>query len=196
MTKPDPNTYWVSPGKLLAGEYPGYPSGAQARLKLRAFLNAGVRHFVDLTETDEPLESYQPLLRAEAQNLGVAVTYARIPIRDYSVPQRPDVMRRILDTINANVKRDGVTYVHCWGGIGRTGLVVACWLQEHGRTADEALAELARLWQTNQKSNRRPSSPETAAQVAWVRHWHRHTAPVTRSSHARISRRAMVSRWG
>jgi hypothetical protein len=180
MTKPDPNTYWVLPGKLLAGEYPGHPSRAQAKVRLRAFLNAGIRHFVDLTEADEPLENYQPLLMAEAQNLRVAVTYARIPIRDYSVPQRPDVMRRILDTINADVEQDGITYVHCGGGIGRTGLVVACWLQEQGRTADEALAELARLWQTNQKSNRRPSSPETAAQVAWVRHWHRHTAPVTR----------------
>jgi hypothetical protein len=180
MTKPDPNTYWVLPGKLLAGEYPGHPSRAQAKVRLRAFLNAGIRHFVDLTEADEPLENYQPLLMAEAQNLRVAVTYARIPIRDYSVPQRPDVMRRILDTINADVEQDGITYVHCGGGIGRTGLVVACWLQEQGRTADEALAELARLWQTNQKSNRRPSSPETAAQVAWVRHWRRHTAPVIR----------------
>ena len=178
MTKPDPNTYWVLPGKLLAGEYPGHPSLAQAKLKLRGFLDAGIRHFVDLTEADEPLESYEALLMAEAQSLRVSVTYARIPIRDYSVPQRPDVMRRILDTINANVKQGGVTYVHCWGGIGRTGLVVACWLQEQGRTADEALAELGRLWQTSQKSNRRPSSPETAAQVAWVRQWprHRHTA--------------------
>jgi protein-tyrosine phosphatase len=173
MTKPDPNTYWVLAGKLLAGEYPGHVSRAQARVKLRAFLNAGIRHFVDLTEPDE-LEAYQALLTVEAQSLRVAVTYARIPIRDYSVPQRPDVMHRILDTINANVERDGITYLHCWGGIGRTGLVVACWLQEQGRTADEALAELARLWQTNQKSKRRPSSPETAAQLAWVRHWHRH----------------------
>ena len=97
MTKPDPNTYWVLPGKLLAGEYPGHPSRAQAKVRLRAFLNAGIRHFVDLTETDEALESYQPLLMAEAQNLRVAVTYVRIPIREYSVPQRPDVMRRILD---------------------------------------------------------------------------------------------------
>lgn len=179
MTKPDPNTYWVLPGKLLAGEYPGHPSRAQAKLRLYGFLNAGVRHFVDLTEADEPLESYYPLLLAEAQILRAAVTYTRIPIRDYSVPQRPDVMCRILETINANLKRDGITYVHCCGGIGRTGLVVACWLQEQGRTADEALAELARLWQANQKNDRRPKSPETAAQVAWVRRWHRHRHRVT-----------------
>ena len=130
MTKPDPNTYWVLPGKLLAGEYPGNPSPAQAKLRLRRFLNAGVRHFVDLTEADELLENYRSLLTAEAQILHVAVTYTRISIRDYSVPQRPDVMRRILDTINANVEQDGITYVHCWGGMGRTGLVVDCWLHE------------------------------------------------------------------
>ena len=34
-------------------------------------------------------------------------------------------------------------YVHCWGGIGRTGTVVGCWLVRHGMTGDEALAEFA-----------------------------------------------------
>jgi ADP-ribosyl-[dinitrogen reductase] hydrolase len=32
--------------------------------------------------------------------------------------------------------------------VGRTGLVVGCWLQEHGRTPDDALAELSRKWST------------------------------------------------
>jgi hypothetical protein len=43
--KPDPNTYWVVPGKLLAGEYPGAQDPEGARRLLRRFLQAGVRSF-------------------------------------------------------------------------------------------------------------------------------------------------------
>jgi hypothetical protein len=63
--KPDSNTYWVVPGKLLAGEYPGARDSEEARKRLRSFLNAGVRHFIDLTEAGE-LEPYAELLAEEA----------------------------------------------------------------------------------------------------------------------------------
>ncbi|MBV9490630.1 MAG: dual specificity protein phosphatase family protein [Verrucomicrobia bacterium] len=178
MTKPDPNTYWVVPDKLLAGEYPGHLSAVAAREKLRAFLDAGVRHFVDLTQAGE-LEDYREILLAEAKALGAEVTYRRVPIQDFSVPEGPDAMASILDAIDAGWAREGVTYVHCWGGIGRTGLVIACWLQKQGRTADEALAELAQLWQASDQSKRYPNSPETAAQVAWVRNWRGKTTTTT-----------------
>jgi hypothetical protein len=55
--KPDPNTYWVVPGKLLAGEYPGARDPEESRQRLRKFLAAGVRHFIDLTEAGELLTS-------------------------------------------------------------------------------------------------------------------------------------------
>ena len=58
--------------------------------------------------------------------------------------------------------------MHCWGGVGRTGLVVACWLQEHGRTPAAALAELSEKWRTVKKSVRKRESPETQTQVDWV----------------------------
>jgi hypothetical protein len=44
------NTYWVVPGKFLAGEYPGDKDLVKAREKINRFLEVGVRHFVDLTE--------------------------------------------------------------------------------------------------------------------------------------------------
>jgi hypothetical protein len=52
-TKPDPNTYWVVTGKLLAGEYPGDRDPEEAGSRLRRFLAAGVCHFIDLTEAGE-----------------------------------------------------------------------------------------------------------------------------------------------
>ena len=43
--KPDPNTYWVVPGKLLAGEYPGARDSEEAGSRLRKFLAAGSPSF-------------------------------------------------------------------------------------------------------------------------------------------------------
>ena len=171
--KPDPNTYWVVPGKLLAGEYPGAPDSEEARQRLRRFLDIGVRHFIDLTEAGE-LEPYADLLMEEAD---VETTYERIPIRDVSVPEEPKTVAEIIATIDRGITEGGITYVHCWGGVGRTGLAVACWLQERGRTPDEALAELADQWRSCAKSLRKPDSPETAEQVRWVKEW-----PVYRST--------------
>ena len=97
--------------------------------------------------------------------------HRRLSIRDLDVPRSRDEMSRILDEIDAALALGHTVYVHCWGGIGRTGTVVGCHLVRHGLTGDEALAAIARLWPTMQKSHRRDRSPETAAQHAWVRGW-------------------------
>ena len=171
--KPDPNTYWVEPAKLLAGEYPGAPDPEEARRRLRRFLAAGVRHFIDLTEVGE-LEPYAGLLAEEADS---RTSYERIPIRDVSVPDEPQTVAEIIAAIDRAIAEGGITYVHCWGGVGRTGLAVACWLQERGQTPDEALRDLADKWRSCAKSKRMPNSPETAEQVRWVKEW-----PVYRST--------------
>jgi len=169
--KPDPNTYGVVRGKLLAGEYPGAIDSEGARRKLRRFLEAGVRHFIDLTEAGE-LKPYAELLAEEAGS--IATSYERIPIRDVSVPKEPQTVARVISAIDRAIVEGGITFVHCWGGVGRTGLAVACWLQEQGRTPDEALAELSKKWCTSAKSERKPSSPETPEQVKWVKEWPRY----------------------
>jgi protein-tyrosine phosphatase len=138
--RPDPNTYWVVPSKLLAGEYPGALDLEEARAKLRRFLDAGVRHFVDLTEVGE-LKPYAALLVEEAGS--IETSYERIPIRDVDVPKEAQTMVKIIDAVDRAIATGGIAYLHCWGGVGRTGLAVACWLQDQGRTPDEALAELA-----------------------------------------------------
>ena len=162
--RPDPNTYWVIEGRFLAGEYPGARDLAQARVKVAAFLNASITTFIDLTEPHE-LAPYESLLPR------VDIEYHRFSIRDLGVPPDARYMHGILDAIDAALAAGRNVYVHCWGGIGRTGTVVACWLQRHGRSPDEALQELAHFWQTVAKRHRRPHTPETGEQVAWVRNW-------------------------
>ena len=167
---PIPDSYWLVPGKLLAGEYPGAPSDNKARLKLRAFLNAGVTYFLDLTQEDEKgLRPYAPLLSDEAENIKRAVVHRRFAIRDVSIPSL-DLMREIQQFISDALNEGHVLYFHCWGGIGRTGTVAGCFLVEQGMSGDEALAQIERL--------RRPTpdgyipSPTTGEQVSFVKNWH------------------------
>ena len=98
--RPFSNCYWVEPGRLLAGEYPGAPAADQARHKLRALLLAGLTDFVDLTEADEPLRPYAELLQTEAASLGLAVTHTRLAVPDMGVPAAAAQMTRILDTLD------------------------------------------------------------------------------------------------
>jgi ADP-ribosyl-[dinitrogen reductase] hydrolase len=170
VPRPNPNTYWVIHGKFLAGEYPGDKELAKAREKINRFLEVGVRHFVDLTEFGE-LVPYEAVLSEQSRAASIAATYQRFPMRDVSVPRDAAQLGEILLTIDRRIREGGTVFLHCWGGVGRTGLVVGCWLQEHGRTPDDALAELSRKWSTVAKSSEKPASPETIGQVNWVKTW-------------------------
>lgn len=166
LDAPIPNTYWVIPGSFLAGEYPRTPSLETSRIKLRTLLDAGMACFVDLTTPEDGLEPYVSLIQ-ELDGKGVA--YHRFPIPDVSVPEDTATMRRILDVIDGELARDRKVYVHCWGGIGRTGTVVGCWLaRHHGR--EKALALLEARWRACSKSAER-ESPETAQQRQYIQLW-------------------------
>jgi hypothetical protein len=169
--RPHLNCYWLVPGVLLAGEYPRTNEEASSRAKLRATLQAGVRHFVDLTEAREGLLHYDTLLQQEAAALGVAVSHERHAIRDLDVPSDPDALRDL--TTRLRTPREGATYVHCWGGIGRTGTVIGCLLVDLGFSGQQALDLIALKWQVMEKRHRQPQSPQTEAQHEFVRAWER-----------------------
>ena len=163
----DPDCYWVEPGVLLAGEYPGDWDEEAARAKLRGLLEAGVRTFVDLTEPDE-LEPYDTLLYDEAARLGLSVQYHRRPVRDLDVPSTP-AMRRTLAIVSAAVSEGAPVYVHCRGGIGRTGTVVGCWLVDQGLGGDEALSAIED--RRRHARSRFIPSPQTDEQREFVQTW-------------------------
>ena len=168
--RPIPNSYWVVQGRFAAGEYPGAVDPGVAASKVRAVLEAGIDCFIDLIEEGELLP-YRYIVDEEAGRLGRNVEWVRHPIADVSVPNGPGEMAGILDAIDSVLAEGRSVYVHCWGGVGRTGTVVGCWLVRHGRTGDGALAELGKLWQGVEKSPYRPVSPETREQHEYVRQW-------------------------
>lgn len=165
--QPITHCYWVVPGKLLAGEYPRALDEVASRAKIDALVGAGVTAFIDLTEAGEGLLPYAYLLGAYA---GQGVTHQRFPVRDASTPRSKQATAATLDAIDAHLQQGRTVYVHCWGGIGRTGTIVGCWLARHGHAGERALLRLRELWQACPKSAWR-TSPETDAQEQYVIEW-------------------------
>lgn len=172
MKKPElpiRESYWVKPGRFLAGEYPAAPYIERARERLGGLLDAGIDTFFDLTLVNE-LPPYLSILREEANKRGVKIQHVRFPILDHNIPPR-GTMTALLDTIDSALGRGRNLYIHCWGGIGRTGITVGCYLVRHGLTGEQALAELAEWWKDVPKSSYFPRSPETDRQVEFVKNW-------------------------
>jgi len=162
------NSYWVEPGRFLAGEYPGAGPEQAARGRIRKLLDAGIGCFIDLTMPGE-LEPYERWLPGPYGR--DAVTYIRKPVPDHALPEHPSHTREILDEIDAALGEGRVVYLHCRAGIGRTNLVVGCWLARHGRAGEAALERLNELWQSSGRARTWPSVPETSAQASYVRAW-------------------------
>ena len=53
LTTPFGESYWVVPGKSLAGLYPGDLMPEGTRKKLTSLMSVGIRHVVDLVPKDE-----------------------------------------------------------------------------------------------------------------------------------------------
>ena len=175
MDTPFSRSYWVLPGALLAGYYPGALEPGICEKKLAALLSAGIRVVINLMEPDEtdweghPFTPYVPLLEELARQRSVAVQCLRFPIRDGGVPE-PLLMQQILDALEAALGEGKPTYVHCWGGKGRTGTVVGCFLARRGLAAGEAVLEKITELRRSDARGHEPS-PETAAQCEMVRGW-------------------------
>ena len=159
--KPIENSYEVTKN-VFAGEYPRNKDDESSYAKLKQFESFGITHFVDLTEKGE-LRPYEHLLYEGA-------SYLRFPITDVYVPQSTESVRSLIAKITKAIKEYPKTkvYIHCWGGVGRTGLVVGCLLAELYKLGyDETLEKLEKLFAACPKSAYR-DTPETMEQRDFI----------------------------
>lgn len=148
-------------GAVYAGEYPGAKEENASKLKVAQLYRFGVRYFVDLTEEGE-LCPYESLLPSDA-------THYRFPIKDVSVPTDVEAVHRLLHKIDEWEKTGGYVYIHCWGGVGRTGTIAACYLLHKMPLPDAAQAlKMMRARFATMPKSKHKVSPETQSQVAFV----------------------------
>jgi atypical dual specificity phosphatase len=108
----------------------------------------GIEVLLSLTE-DPPRRSW-------VEEAGLLVFH--VPMVDMEAPG-PDQLGRCVSAITrANERNMGVA-VHCAAGLGRTGVVLACYFVDKGLTAPNAIARVRRL---------RPGSIETDEQAEAV----------------------------
>lgn len=163
ITRPLYQSYMITGhGIIFAGEYPGDKDDEVAKQKINQMLHFGIKHFIDLTEEHE-LYPYSQWLPEE-------VTYIRFPIRDCGTPKSISEVHKLLQRIEELKKQDGYTYIHCWGGVGRTGTIIACMLAEWREKAgiEDVLNCLRDCFSQMPKSTHR-QTPETKEQIDFIK---------------------------
>ena len=113
----------------------GYPSASE----MKTLQEYGVKYIIDLTTPHEKkrLDVYQ------AKDFGMV--YINFPIEDNFVPRDMNAFHEFIVWLGFTVdsmKQDEKIYIHCKGGHGRSGMIVACLLSFHyGRTSSDAIDE-------------------------------------------------------
>lgn len=96
-----------------------------------------------------------------------------VPVPDFSAPTAAQLAAALAAIDAAHAAGEGVA-VHCTGGLGRTGTVIACHLVRRGFGAEAAVAQVRAA---------RPGAIETAAQRACVRAYAAARAAERRGEH-------------
>jgi atypical dual specificity phosphatase len=134
---------WIEEGSLLGCPYP------RRDRSLAELSERGVSLLVNLHE-----RQHDPV-RLKHHGL----TEVHLPLRDFAAPSPEQIERGVAAIVEAQGAGE-VVAVHCGGGFGRTGTLLACYLiQRHGLDAAEAIQRVRKA---------RPGSVETREQAEAV----------------------------
>ena len=160
---------------MMAGCYPGSEDSTQAYRQLKGLVDHGIRHVVNLMESGERNRFGHPFVLCEDQMQSIAATaqcsisFDHMPIKDGGAPSRIE-MGRILDSIDGCIAANRPVYVHCLGGLGRTGTVVGCYLARHGAASGRNVIKM--IWDLRRNTlTQHLNSPETNQQMDLVESW-------------------------
>ena len=136
------NSYWVIPGEIMAGPFPGSYEDFNAKLRLRSLFDEGIRAFINLQEEGEMARSDKGYNENYWDFFRIFLKNSREPeidgglVRRFSIPDKTvpsvELMKEILNEIDDLHSKKVPLYIHCWGGLGRTATVVGCWMMRHG----------------------------------------------------------------
>lgn len=155
--------YEVIPGLLYAGACPWVNSIRNGQLS--DVLRLQIRDFITLRE-DLNIDE----VKSSSLELHQDISILQYSIQDFSVPEAR-LLREILDSILDNIASQRPVYISCAKGLGRTGLVIACFLSEfYGITGDQAIKQMNEL-RMQSAFEIDSESPETQEQINYVLNW-------------------------
>lgn len=91
--------------------------------------------------------------------------FISFPIPDHGLPRTDSDFEALIDKVAAEVAGGTAMAIHCYAGIGRTGMLAACVLHKLGIPAAEIFGTL--------KEARGYDMPETPEQRKWVENFFR-----------------------
>jgi len=169
MKLPFQNTYWVIEGKLMAGMYPGGFSETSILNRMQDLTDLGIKSLINLTDSEEEINYFTIIYNKFCERFEEIyckdLFHTRFKIKDMDIPTK-DLMKQILDKIDENIANNHPVYLHCIGGIGRTGTVVGCYMFRHNMVSKDNVFDKIQLLRGDGKE-----SPETEKQRQFVLNW-------------------------
>ena len=151
-------------GNVLAGEHPLFGIyKSSIRGNIPALWEFGITVFLDLTQSYEVPE-YASFLPSDVQRISFPIRNCDVPS---SVESVMDLFRRLEQLMHEQPRAK--LYIHCHGGVGRTGIIVACYYIyfEH-LSFEEALDKMGRQYAQAPRS-KFMNAPETKRQIEYVK---------------------------
>ncbi len=143
-----PNFAWVEEGRLARGMQPPLTLAAYTDLRASGFCSV-LSLRLPQEYLDEDRRRYD-VVQERALCEAVGLRLYHVPLTDYQAP-RPSELVRALAAIREELARGGTLYVHCFAGVGRTGVVCGAWQMLSGMSGSEALQQfehfLIESWQ-------------------------------------------------
>jgi len=150
------------------------PGGDMLAPALQSLRSQGIQILVSLLQ-DEEIRIFglqaEPDLCREA-----GIDHFALPVRDHSIPDSMPEFQRLVDRLHAELRAGRAIGAHCFAGIGRSCLLIACLLCREGLRPEDAfdLLSAARGFRV----------PDTWLQKRWVEHYAATLVDTPSPSHA------------
>lgn len=107
------------------------------------YMNLGVNTIVCLLEKPEMIARGLALEEYLCQELDLRFEHFSIP--DRAIPSNLRAFRALVDKLDAELKQGRNLAIHCYAGIGRTGVLAGCLLIRDGMTPQAAIELMSEI---------------------------------------------------
>ena len=162
-------SYTVIKDKFIVGEYPASKNEEECFTKLNSLIAQEIEVVINLMEPKEKNNDGELFFDYTRYLKQHGIETYQFPIVDLSIPSKED-MKQILNKVDSCIKQNKKVYLHCWGGIGRTGTVVGCYLLKHKiATKEIVFNKIEELKMYSGLAHR--ASPEMEEQYQFILDW-------------------------